>query len=382
MLVATRALLYLRVRRFVTEDPRRLCPGQTLREVESNMSRKIWTEVLGFGLLTTCVATPAQAHISLEKGKTQLSRYGDADTAIKEAPCGQAGGKRGTHVYTYEPGQTITVSLVEAIPHPSYFRFAFDNDGDDGFKDPVSILPIDPSRKCPTTAGGAGTDHCNKADYYNSPAVLPNMDDLLPHIPTLADTFTPPLRTFQVTLPNVECSNCTLQVIQVMEDDAFHGPFDTTPGVGVSDVYHQCIDLVLKRGASQGAGGAPNGGGGATGGAGTTGTSGTTGLGGTTTGIAGATGSSGAGTSVGGFPTGPNGAGGTAGAQTAGGGNAAVQGTGTPGVGGDGTPEGEPAAGDNGSCAVASPGRRAGSAAGWGVFGLALGYLALRRHRR
>ena len=345
------------------------------------MSRKSWTEILGFGLLTICVATPAHAHISLEKGKTHLSRYGDADTAIKEAPCGQAGGKRGTHVYTYAPGQTITVSLVEAIPHPSYFRFAFDDDGDDGFKDPVSILPIDPTRKCPTTAGGAGTDHCNKADYYNSPTVLPNMDDLLPHSPTLADTFTPPLRTFQVTLPNVECTNCTLQVIQVMEDDAFHGPFDTTPGVGVSDVYHQCIDLVLKRGMGQGAGGASSGAGGTAGGAGTTGSSGTTGIGGGPTGVAGAVGSAGAGTSAGGFSTGPSGAGGTAGAQPAGGGSAVVQGAGGPGVGGDGTSEGEPSSGDSGGCTVNRAGRHVGGA-GWGALGLMLGYLALRRHRR
>lgn len=369
------------VRRFVTNIGVAFAQGQARRELESTMSRMIWTEVLGFGLLATCVATPAHAHISLEKGKTHLSRYGDADTAIKEAPCGQAGGKRGTHVYTYEPGQTITVSLVEAIPHPSYFRFAFDDDGDDGFKDPVSILPIDPTRKCPTTAGGAGTDHCNKADYYNSPTVLPNMDDLLPHIPTLADTFTPPMRTFQVTLPNVECSNCTLQVIQVMEDDTFHGPYDTTPGVGVSDVYHQCIDLVLKHGAAQGAGGAPGGAGGGAGTAGAIGSSGATGIGGTTTGVAGGTtGIAGAGTSSGGFATGPNGAGGTAGAQTAGGGNPAGQGM--PGLGGEGTSAEEPASGDNGSCAVASPRRRAGNAARWGLLGLALGYLGLRRHRR
>ena len=70
------------------------------------------------------------------------------------------------------------------------------------------------------------------------------MDDLSPHLATPgADT----KFTWQVTMPNVECTNCTLQVIQVMEDDASHGPYDPTPGVGVADIYHQCIDLVLKR---------------------------------------------------------------------------------------------------------------------------------------
>src|SRR5689334_16166220 len=100
-------------------------------------------------VVAVALVTPslAWAHISLEQGGTHLSRYGDSE--IKDGPCGRAGGTRGTHVYTYQPGATITVSLVEYIPHPSYFRFAFDDDGDDAFKEPASILPIDPQRPCP-----------------------------------------------------------------------------------------------------------------------------------------------------------------------------------------------------------------------------------------
>jgi len=262
---------------------------------------------------------------------------------------------------------------VEKIPHPSYFRFAFDDDGDDAFKDPVSILPIDPKRKCPTTAAGAGTDHCNKADYYNSSAVLPNMDDLLPHLPAPADSLTPPVRTFQVTLPNVECSNCTLQVIQVMEDDGFHGPYDTTPGVGVADVYHQCIDLVLKRGTMPGAGGASAGSGGSIGIAGASGSSGaSSGLGGSTNGVAGGTGSAGARVSAGGFSGSQSGAGGAAGSRI---------GPGTAGVDGGGTPVIEPASDNGGSCRVASPNRRVTGAASLGLLALTLGYFGLRRRR-
>src|SRR5438876_2976886 len=92
-------------------------------------------------LAGACVASAAHAHISLEQGGTHVSRDGDAN--LKEGPCGKAGSTRGTHVYTYAPGQTIAVSLVEVIPHPSYFRFAFDNDGDDAFAEPKSIKPID-----------------------------------------------------------------------------------------------------------------------------------------------------------------------------------------------------------------------------------------------
>jgi hypothetical protein len=199
-------------------------------------------------------AAVAHAHISLEQGGTHLSRYGDRE--LKSLPCGRAGGTRGTHVYTYAPGQTITVSLVEYVPHPSYFRIAFDDDGDDAFKEPASILPIDPTRQCPDGPG----DHCGKSDFYNTPAVL--MDNLNPHLPNGT-----PQYTWSVTLPNVECTNCTLQIIQVMEDDGPHGPYDPTPGVGIEDIYHQCIDLVLTRGASGGGGGGNgNNGTGATGG--------------------------------------------------------------------------------------------------------------------
>ena len=329
------------------------------------MSRTFWT-IHGLFFLTTLVVTPAHAHISLEKGGTHKSRYGDADTAIKEAPCGQAGGVRGTNVYTYEPGSTITVTLVEAVPHPSYFRFAFDDDGDDGFKDPVSILPIDPTRKCPDDP----TDHCGASDFYNTPAVLPNMDDLLPHIPTLADTFNPPVRSWQVTLPNVECDNCTLQVIQVMEDDAFPGPYDTTPGVGVADVYHQCIDLVLKGAGPQGAAGAPTGSAGVAGGIA---------AGGTTsdpipTGGAGANGAAG-GSPVSGSP----GAGGTG--TTIGG--AGGPGATSPGIGGGNGAGATPSSSSAGSCTVAPRSRRQGSSAGWMALtlGLGLGPVARRRRR-
>ena len=203
------------------------------------MMNRIAAGILGVSLAGLSYAAPASAHISLEKGGTHLSRYGDA--ALKEGPCGTAGGKRGTNVYTYAPGQTIAISLVETIAHPSYFRIAFDNDGDDGFIEPASIKPIDPARKCPDGPG----DHCGASDFYNAPSVLPLMDDLNPHLAGAAL----PKYTWMVTLPNVECTNCTLQIIQVMEDDAFHGPYDPTPGVGVEDIYHQCIDLVLESGA-------------------------------------------------------------------------------------------------------------------------------------
>ncbi|HEX2677615.1 MAG TPA: SCE4755 family polysaccharide monooxygenase-like protein, partial [Polyangiales bacterium] len=195
----------------------------------------------GIGVLTASLmvtvalgwASQASAHISLEQGGSYMSR--DGDGALKDGPCGKAGSTRGTaHVYTVEAGSTLHIKLIETIPHPSYFRWAFDQDGQDGFKDPVSMIPIDKTRPCPYQ--GSPNDHCMADDFYNTPEVLPNMDNLNPHINSASGT---PYE-WDVKLPDVTCDNCTLQVIQVMEDPAFHGPFD-----GSADIYHQCIDLVL-----------------------------------------------------------------------------------------------------------------------------------------
>jgi hypothetical protein len=188
-----------------------------------------------FGLLG---ASQARAHISLEQAEpaTHASRYGDSD--IKATPCGRDGGTRGTNVYTYEPGQTITVNVKEFVPHSGYFRIAFDNDGDDSFEDPQSIDPVE--RAC-----AQGETRCGQSDFYNNATVLPGLDNLEPHGGgTEIKTW-----SWQVTLPAVECDNCTLQIIQVMED---HGQYLLD-----NDVYHTCIDLVLARGASGDAGPPP-----------------------------------------------------------------------------------------------------------------------------
>jgi MYXO-CTERM domain-containing protein len=201
------------------------------------MFRPFSIPAICLGLAAFGTASGAAAHISVEQAGTHESRYGDAE--IKDAPCGKAGGGRGTHVYTYAPGETITLKVKEYIPHPGYFRIAFDKDGDDDFIDPVSIEALDPNRGCPYAPG----DNCGPGmqDFYNTPAVL--MDNLNPHVTAaFGEEY-----SWEVELPDVECTNCTLQLIQVMED-TIHGNYDTVPGQGgLPDVYHQCIDMVLER---------------------------------------------------------------------------------------------------------------------------------------
>jgi hypothetical protein len=162
------------------------------------------------------------------------------------------GGKRGNNVYEYRPGETITIKVKEFVPHPGYFRIAFDNDGDDGFKEPQSINPVvDPKTKKPhRECLRDGVDQCGESDFNNNDTVL--MDNLDPHVANVlseAKTY-----TWKVTLPDVECTNCTLQIIQVMED-TIHGGYCpkgecNEGGAYVEDIYHTCIDLVLKADAT------------------------------------------------------------------------------------------------------------------------------------
>jgi hypothetical protein len=153
----------------------------------------------------------AHAHISVEMGGTHKAR--SADAGLKESPCGIKGSPRGTNVYTYRPGATVNVKIVETTIHPNYFRVSFDADGDDGF--------ITPSGTDGAMGDCAGDPKCGagREDYCNSPTVL--LDKVSPHGGSFLDpndiTY-----TISVKLPDIEYANCTLQIIQVMNDLNVH----------------------------------------------------------------------------------------------------------------------------------------------------------------
>jgi hypothetical protein len=312
---------------------------------------------LAIGLLAgvTLTAHNARAHIDLDEAGTHMSRYGGS--AIKDGPCGMTGGARGANVYTYKPGATITITIGEYIPHPGYFRIAFDNDGDDGFANPATISgehgDCNGDPKC-----GPGMD-----DFCNNDTVL--LDNLDAHVSSGLGTA--PQYTWTVTLPNVECTNCTLQIMQVMTDLNYH-PADYP----ADDLYYQCIDLVLSNDAEDtgvspgendgidckedepmgGAGGAGGAGGeGGMGGAGgeggvTGGTGGMGGAGGMTGGTGGAGGASGA--------SGTGGAGGVTGGTGGMGGTGGSLGTpgGTGGAAGTTMTPGPTSSGEDSGCAA------------------------------
>jgi MYXO-CTERM domain-containing protein len=157
----------------------------------------------------------ANAHIRLMYPPSRIIESAQGDPQ-KAGPCGAGAGIAMTNVRTqFKPGQTITVIFKETVPHPGHFRIEFDDDGDDAFKDPA-----------------------NATDIVDPPVLPVLKDGLFPNHTNLQ------LMMVDVTLPNITCKNCTLQVTQEM-----------IAGASVTLYYH-CADIELTNDASD-AGAAP-----------------------------------------------------------------------------------------------------------------------------
>ncbi len=164
--------------------------------------------IVGLTLATSTllVAASARAHIALTAPAVRPT------ASIKDAPCGSTGSTRGDAISVFQPGETITVTWDETIDHPGYYRISFDADGQD-FTIPPAIN-----------------------DTSASDNVL---IDLIP------DEAGGPNYSQQVTLPNIECETCTLQLIQLMTDKL---PYTTD--AASNDIYFQCADIALRSGGA------------------------------------------------------------------------------------------------------------------------------------
>jgi len=241
-----------------------------------------------FGVSMTLAGVSA-AHVDLSSPAPRA--HGETEGDLKTGPCGQTANGRTANVSVFAPGETITVEWNEYIDHPAYYRIAFDDDGDDGFR--------------VRTDGQTNPD----ADDPEAMEAALGMDAEILAIVTEENDTTPgqstDVRSTTVTLPNVECENCTLQLIQYMYNNPAQG-------------YFQCADIALRAeqqvgSEDAGAGGASDAGAGGLGGSANAGTAGNggapaaggAGTGGTTSNLAGTGGAgatSGGGASAGGAP--------------------------------------------------------------------------------
>lgn len=119
---------------------------------------------------------------------------------------------RGSTSNTFQAGETIRVRWRETIGHAGRFRLAFDPDGADqgDFNDNILIDLSDPAGN----TGNAGEGNLWVAD---------------------------------ITLPDVTCDQCTLQLIQVMNNNTVTEVSDPS---GFAN-YFQCANLVLEGGSTE-----------------------------------------------------------------------------------------------------------------------------------
>jgi uncharacterized protein (TIGR03382 family) len=167
-------------------------------------------------IATVLFSVSAAAHIEME---TPTPRFNDGQN--KWCPCGGGGDgsrnndgcelgssddARGATTNSFQPGATIRVRWQETIGHAGRYRIAFDPDGADqaDFNDNILLDIADPGGN----DGNAGQGNVWLAD---------------------------------VTLPDIECDNCTLQLVQIMNGDTINPVADVT---GFSN-YFQCANLVL-----------------------------------------------------------------------------------------------------------------------------------------
>ena len=135
-------------------------------------------------VLAACALAPtlafAHARLSYPTPRSQ-------NAGIKSpAPCGS---DPRTAPTVFRPGETITVRWEETITHPGYYRIAFSPVDNQGFD--ANVLAND----------------------------IPNPSGLQDG-------------QFDITLPNIECEGCSLQLIQVMTDS--------------NSNYYSCADIALR----------------------------------------------------------------------------------------------------------------------------------------
>ena len=172
----------------------------------------------------------ADAHFTLISPAASLvqDRLGDPQ---KIAPCGgvSANPARGTPanpgvpsgaVTSVKGGTNLPLLVQETVFHPGHYRVALART--------ASQLPPDP---VVTTAQTARGMRSQSAVIQNPPVAPVLLDGIFAHTERPTQNF-----EAQIPIPNINCQNCVLQVIEFMADH---------PGVAVDGghSYHHCAIL-------------------------------------------------------------------------------------------------------------------------------------------
>ena len=186
------------------------------------MKTQLWRmSWLALGLIA--FPTWSEAHFRLLAPASWLveNQLGDPQ---KAAPCGGTNTDFGKPTYAVTDvrgGSALHIKVQETVYHPGHYRVAL------AVNSPTE-LPLDP--KAQTMTNDKGATISVSAEIMNPVAPPVLADGLFAHN---AKTDTP-FET-DVTLPNINCKSCSLQVIQFMEQHGVNNPGQFS--------YHHCAVL-------------------------------------------------------------------------------------------------------------------------------------------
>ena len=176
------------------------------------------------GMLAGMVPTVAHAHFRLLEPASWLVENDRGDPQ-KAGPCGGTNIDWGTPTNAVSKavgGAKLHIKVQETIYHPGHYRVALAVNG-------RNELPLDPEATTENTDRGARSVSAKIMNPVQAPVLA---DGLFVHTAKM-DT---PWET-DVTLPNISCKKCTLQVVQFMAEHGINNPGNFT--------YHHCAELQI-----------------------------------------------------------------------------------------------------------------------------------------
>lgn len=178
--------------------------------------------VVSLAVAGALAAPVVNAHFKLVEPASWLEQDERGDPQ-KLAPCGGTLANPGTAttaVTAVQGGQKLKIVVDETIYHPGHYRIALARKR--------NSLPNDPMVTMKETDRGLRSASAVIETHVQPPILV---DGLWPH----SEKFENSILETEITIPNINCVGCTLQVIQVMLEH---------PGVregGFS--YHHCAVL-------------------------------------------------------------------------------------------------------------------------------------------
>jgi hypothetical protein len=163
-------------------------------------------------------AASADAHIKMTSPANWIVTNADGDPQ-KLGPCGTLSGTRTNQVTVVAPGSKLKVQWTETTFHPGHFRISIATDRSQLVTPPATVV----------------RNSCSTAEIQTTPVLPVIADGIFPH-----DTRQTQPYTYEITVPNITCDNCTLQLLQFMSS---HVP---------PCFYYSCADLQIRAGADGG----------------------------------------------------------------------------------------------------------------------------------